>query len=261
MQVLRRPWGAMHFVDEGPRDGVPVVFANSLGTDYRLWDPLIPLLPAGLRIIRYDKRGHGLSDLSGEVTIEALAEDAAALIEALDLGPVVFVGLSIGGLIGQSLVASRPEMLRGLVLSNTAARIGTVDMWNSRIAAIRDGGLGSIADGVMERWFGKAFRSKSEMTLWRNMLIRTPEEGYLAASAAIAGADLTASAGAIRLPVLLIAGAEDGATPPELMEATAKLIPNSAFHIIKDAGHLPCVEAPDAYAALLNPFLTEIMNG
>lgn len=255
MQVLIRPWGAMHYCDKGPKDAPAVVFANSLGTDLRLWDAVLPLLPAGLRLIRHDKRGHGLSDLGGDADINALAEDAGALIDALGLGRVVFVGLSIGGMIGQALATARPDLIGALVLSNTAAKIGAPDSWQARIDAVSAHGLPHIADAVMERWFAPGFRATPALALWRNMLIRTPKQGYIAACAALAAADLTASSKALDLPTLVIAGAEDGATPPDLVQATAALIKGAAYHCIAGTGHLPCVEAPQAYADILSPFL------
>ena len=123
MQVLTRHWGAMHYRIDGANHGPTVVFANSLGTELRLWDALLPLLPADMRVVRYDKPGHGLSDLAGTTTVEDLADDAAALIETLG-GQVVFVGLSIGGLIAQALAARRPDLLKAVVISNSAAKLG-----------------------------------------------------------------------------------------------------------------------------------------
>lgn len=254
MQVLIRPWGAMHVRQDGAAQGPAVVFANSLGTDLRLWDALLPLLPAGFRFVRYDKRGHGLSDLGGPVTVADLAADAAALIETLG-GPVVFVGLSIGGLIAQTLAARRPELLRALVISNSAAKLGTQQSWQARIDAVRTDGLAGIADAVMERWFAPAFRASALVAPWRNMLVRTPEEGYIAACGALARADQTEATRALTLPTLVIAGGEDGSTPPDLVRATADLITDASFHIVPATGHLPCVENPAAYAAILGPFL------
>jgi 3-oxoadipate enol-lactonase len=254
MQVLSRSWGAMHYRIDGAAKGPTVVFANSLGTDLRLWDALLPLLPADLRLVRYDKRGHGLSDLGGPVTVADLADDAAALIEAVG-GPVVFVGLSIGGLIAQTLAARRPDLVRAVVISNSAAKLGTAESWAARIDAVNAHGLAAIADAVMERWFAPAFRSTPDVTPWRNMMIRTPAEGYIAACGALAGADQTEATRALRLPALVIAGALDGSTPPDLVRTTADLIDGAAFHIIPGTGHLPCVEDPAAYAAILSPFL------
>ncbi|MFC5391328.1 3-oxoadipate enol-lactonase [Bosea vestrisii] len=255
MQALTRPYGALHYRTDGPADAPTVIFANSLGTDLRLWDAVLPLLPQDLRYIRYDKQGHGLSTLGNGTDIADHADDAIALIEALAGKPVVFVGLSIGGLIGQTVASRRPELLRALVLSNTAAKLGTVESWQARIDAIAGHGLEHIADAVMERWFAPVFRATPELALWRAMLTRTPADGYIAACRALSQADQTAATAALRLPALAIAGDADGASPAELVEATAALIPGSAFHVIPGAGHLPCVEKPAAYAAILSPFL------
>lgn len=253
MDMLTRPWGAMHWRGDGT--GPVVVFVNSLGTDLRLWDAVLPLLPQGMRHVRYDKRGHGLSDLGGPCSMNDLAGDAIALIEAQAAGPVILVGLSIGGMIAQAVASRRPDLVRALVLSNTATRLGTAESWQARIGAVSAGGLGSIADAVLERWFAPAFRATPALAPWRNMLIRTPAAGYAAACAALAGADLTEATRRLRLPALVIAGAEDGASPPELVRATADLIPGAAFHLIPGAGHLPCIETPAAFAALLSSFL------
>lgn len=248
----------LHVREDGDPNGVPVVFSNSLGTDLRLWDAILPLLPDGLRFIRYDTRGHGLSDCPpGPYTMEMLTQDAEALISELDCGPVVFVGLSIGGMIGQSLAARRPDLLRALVLSNTAAKMGEAQMWQDRIATIRAGGIEALADAILDRWFGPAFRSRPEAQIWRAMLTRTPLEGYVGCCNAIAGTDLSGQTRTLALPTLAIAGSEDGASPPDLVALTAAMIPASVCHTIDGAGHLPCVENPAAFADLLSPFLKE----
>lgn len=258
MQVALANGVGLNWREDGDPAGYPVVFANSLGTDMRLWDQVLPLLPRGLRIIRFDKRGHGLSDCPpAPYAMEDLVSDAEALLDGLGLRECVFVGLSIGGMIGQGLAARRPDLVRALVLSNTAAKMGDAAMWQARIDAIRAGGIEALADAVMERWFSPAFLSRPELTAWRNMLTRTPVEGYVGCCHAIAGADLSESTGALSLPVLAIAGREDGASPPELVQGTASMIAGSRFAVIEGAGHLPCVEDPAAYAALLNEFLKE----
>ncbi|MBP1804194.1 3-oxoadipate enol-lactonase [Rubellimicrobium aerolatum] len=253
MQVLERPWGRMHVRVEG--DGPLVLLANSLGTDLRLWDDLLPLLPPGLRVARFDKRGHGLSDLGGAVTVEDLADDAVALIESQG-GPAVVMGVSIGGMIAQALALRRPDLVRALVLSNTAARLGTPDSWAARIAQVEGQGLAAISDGIMERWFAPAFRATPQLASWRNMLARTSPDGYVACCRALARADLTADAPALSCPVLMIAGTQDGASPREVVEATARLIPNARLAVL-DAGHLPMAETPEAFAAAVSPFLKE----
>ena len=135
MQAVRVNELGLHAAVTGDPDGLPVVFANSLGTDFRVWDPLLPHLPAGLKIIRYDMRGHGLSDApEGDYYMGDLVADAAGLMDALGLRDAVFVGLSIGGVVAQGLAAERPDLLRAAVFSNTAAKIGTEATWRDRIA-------------------------------------------------------------------------------------------------------------------------------
>ncbi|MEL6450185.1 MAG: 3-oxoadipate enol-lactonase [Pseudomonadota bacterium] len=246
----------LHYRIDGPDDGAPVVFANSLGTDMRLWDPLLPLLPAGLRILRYDKRGHGLSSCPpAPYTMGGLVSDAERLMEATGFKDALFVGLSIGGLIAQGLAVKRLDLVRAMVLSNTGAKIGTKDMWADRIAAVEAGGIQTLADATMTRWFSKAFRDTPELELWRNLLVRQPDAGYAGCSAAIAGSDFYTTTATLRLPTLGIAGSEDGATPPDLVRETAALVPGSQFRLIRQAGHLPCVEAPEEYARVLTDFM------
>lgn len=242
--------------EEGDPAGAPIVFANSLGTDLRLWDEVMPLLPPGHRIIRWDKRGHGGSDVPPPpYHMGILVSDAEDVLDALGVKDCTFVGLSIGGMIAQGLAVKRPDLIARLVLSNTAARIGNDTLWDMRIeTALRDG-MEPLADGVMERWFGRDFRAGPDLALWRARFCETPPEGYAGCSAAIKGSDFFPSTSGLRLPTLAIAGSEDSATPPDLVRETAALIPGSRFEIIARAGHLPPVDAPEAYAALLRDFL------
>ena len=261
VQVLKLKDVDLHYREDGDPQGRPVVFANSLGTDMRLWDAVIPLLPEGLRIIRYDKRGHGLSSCpSVPYTMQALSEDAEQLLDHLAVRDCVFVGLSIGGMIAQSLAASRPDLIRALVLSNTAAKMGEPSAWNTRIAAIEEGGIESLADAILSRWFAPSFLQKPEASAWRNMLTRSPSAGYIGCCHAIAQADLSRQTATLKQPTLGIAGSDDGASTPELVQATIDTIEDSRFELIDDAGHLPCVEKPEIFAAHLNSFLLEMAN-
>lgn len=249
----------LHYRVDGDPDGKPVVFANSLGTDLRLWDGVLPLLPAGLKYIRYDKRGHGLSSLpAGPYKMGQLVSDVEKLMEHLGVTDALFVGLSIGGMIAQGIAVKRPDLVNAIVLSNTGAKIGTKEMWDDRVAAVQAGGIEPMADTVMERWFSAAFRAKPELEAWRNMLVRQPAEGYAGCSAAIAGTDFYTPTSGLRIPALGIAGDVDGSTPPDLVRETIALIPESRFEIIRGTGHLPCVEAPETYAAILTTFIKEI---
>lgn len=246
----------LHYRVDGPDDGAPVVFANSLGTDMRLWDPILPMLPKGLRIIRFDKRGHGLSSCpAGNYSMGSLVTDTERLLDHLGVKECVFVGLSIGGMIAQGLAVKRLDLIRAVVLSNTAAKIGNTQMWDERIGDVRKGGIEALADAVMERWFATQFRATPELELWRNMLARQDDNGYIGCAAAISGTDFYTPTSGLRLPALGIAGSEDGSTPPDLVRETMDLIPGSKFHLIRKAGHLPCVEQPEEYAQVLTGFL------
>ena len=249
----------LHYRDDGDPQGAPLVFANSLGTDLRLWDPILPHLPKGLRIIRYDKRGHGLSSCpKGAYSMGALVREIEALLDHLDVKNCLFVGLSIGGMIAQGLAIKRLDLLRAMVLSNTAAKIGQPAMWDDRIAAVKAGGIEALADSILERWFSNGFRDQPELALWRNMLVSQPDAGYIGCSAAISGTDFYTPTSGLRLPTLGIAGSEDGSTPPDLVRETVELIPGSKFQLMRNAGHLPCVEQPADYAKHLTDFMVDI---
>ena len=222
----------LHYRIDGPDDGAPVVFANSLGTDFRLWDPILPLLPKGLRILRFDKRGHGLSACPpAPYSMGSLITDTEQLMDLTGFKDAMFVGLSIGGMIAQGLAVKRLDLIRAMVLSNTAAKIGNPAMWNERIAAVNEGGAEALADGVIERWFSKGFCAGPDIDMWRNMLAQQSNAGYAGCCAAISGTDFYTPTSGLRLPTLGIAGTEDGSTPPDLIRETVDLIPGSQFHL------------------------------
>ena len=259
MQILRLDALDLHYREDGDPSGRPVVFANSLGTDLRLWDQILPLLPKGLRLIRYDKRGHGLTDCPRPpYRMGALVSDLEALLDHLEVKDAVMVGCSVGGLIAQGLAVKRMDQIRAMVLTNTAAKIGTHEMWQDRIDTVIDKGIGAIADAILERWFSKEFLKAPELTAWRNMLTRTPDAGYAGVSAAIQGTDFYTTTSSLTLPTLAMTGTEDGSTPPDLVRETAALIKGSRFELIRGVGHLPMVEKPEVFADLLNGFLKEV---
>lgn len=247
----------LHYLDEGDAAGAPVVFAHALGTGTPLWDAVIPLLPPGLRLIRYDARGHGQSSCpAAPYSMGALIRDAERLMDHLRVHEAVFVGLSIGGMVAQGLAVKRPDLIRALVLSNTAARIATPGIWAERIAtARRPGGMEDLARASCQRWFSRAFLKAERHLPWLACLCRQNPEGYVGCAAAISGSDFYTTTSGLRLPVLGIAGSEDGATPPDLVRETVDLIPGSRFHLIRGAGHVPPVDHPAAYAQALSDFL------
>jgi 3-oxoadipate enol-lactonase len=246
--------------EDGAAHGPALVFSNSLGTDHRVFDALLPHLPPNLRIIRYDKRGHGLSDAPpSPYRMEDNVADLAGILDALKVRDAVVVGLSIGGVIVQGLAARRPDLVRGAVLMDTAHKIGSDEMWNTRIAAVKKDGLAGIADAIMERWFSPTFRASrpGDIALYRNMLTRTPAEGYIGCSASLRDTNYEKEARGLRIPVLAMAGSLDLATPPELVRDTAALIADARFMVIEGCGHLPCVEEPETVAAAITGFLKE----
>ncbi|MEN5299370.1 3-oxoadipate enol-lactonase [Brucella sp. TWI559] len=241
-----------------------VVFINSLGTGLGIWDDVKAQLGDGYSILTYDKRGHGLSDVGKTpYSVEMLAADLIALIEHLAIEKVVICGLSVGGLIAQEVYAQRPDLVAGLVLSNTAHKIGTGQMWNDRIRAIEEIGLAGIVQSTMARWFTAQFRSSDNAAFagYCNMFTRQPLDGYIATCAALRDADLTFAAANIKAPTLCIGGDQDGATPPDLVRELAKLIPGAHFEEIGDSGHIPCVEQPYIFAKLLGEFIQSVENG
>ena len=249
----------LHYRDEGPEDGPPLVLLHALGTNLTLFDALLPHLPPGLRILRPAARGHGASSVPpGPYPMGALVRDAEAFMDHLGVTDAVVMGVSLGGLVAQGLAVKRLDLVRGLILSNTAARIGNTALWEDRIAAVRAGGLAALSEATLARWFPRPFRDGPAAQGWRAELEATNPEGWCGSAAAIAHADFLATTSTLRLPTLAIAGGHDGSTPPDMVRETAALIPGSRFTLIRSAGHLPMIDAaPDCGTAIAG-FLREV---
>ena len=237
--------------------GAPVVvFSNSLGTNLGMWDPQAEALESRFRVLRHDTRGHGETTVTpGPYSVDQLGRDVLRMLDALNLDRVHFCGLSLGGMIGMWLGVHAPERLHSLVLANTAARIGTVDGWNARIERIREVGLQAAAASILERWLSPEFRLRSPelCQVLERMLVATPAEGYVACCAALRDADLREEIATIRLPVLVIGGAKDLATPPADTRAVAERIPGARY-VELDAAHLSNLEATTKFSAELRRF-------
>tara|TARA_Y100001970_G_scaffold294373_1_gene452116 strand:- start:20793 stop:21587 length:795 start_codon:yes stop_codon:yes gene_type:complete len=258
MPFLRVNDIVIHYIDEGNKDSPVILFSNSLGTDFRIWDGVVKNLKDNFRVIRYDKRGHGLSSCpEAPYSINDHVKDLTAIIDYLDVRDITVVGLSVGGLIAQGLYSFHPKLIKAIILADTAHKILTKDIWNSRIEIVNKLGLEALADGTMERWFSESYHKKHPENLEgaRNMFVRTPVTGYIGTCTAIRDADLTSVAKNINVPVLCLVGSEDGSTPPEVVRETSELIPNSEFYIINDSGHLPCLERPSEFTKLIMNFL------
>lgn len=250
----------IHYAETGNPDGAPVVLAHALGTDMRVWGPMLAHLPdTGLRIICYDARGHGQSACpSGPYKMGTLVRDAETLLDALKVRDCVFVGLSMGGMVAQGLAVKRLDQVRALVLSNTAAKIGTTEIWQARAEAVRRDGIDAVLDPTMERWFTRRYRALPDVQRWRDMMADQPIEGYVSCCAAIAGTDFYTPTSGLTLPTLGIAGSDDGSTPADMVRETVDLIRGAQFALMRNAGHMACVEKPVEYAGLLAAFLTSI---
>lgn len=258
MPFFEAPSLGLHYRVDGPEGGPGIVLINSLGTDLRIWDDVTVALQERFRVLRYDERGQGLSDgPPGPYSIRDHADDLMALLDHLGWRSAVLCGLSIGGMIAMQAWASAPDRVRGLVLSDTDARIGTRAFWEERIRVIRERGIAPFADSILERWFGASFRGAQPAAVrgWKNLLLGASIEGYLGSCAALRDADLSGVAGSIQAPALCICGSEDVATPAAAMRALAARIPEARFAELAGAGHLPPVERPCEFALLVADFL------
>ena len=235
-----------------------VVFANALGTTLDLWHKIIPLLPDGLRIIRYDLRGHGGSDVPhGPYTMGQMVSDAACVCDAVDVKDAMLVGLSVGGMIAQGLAVKRPDLIRALVLSNTAAKIGNPALWDDLIKTVQTHGMAAMTDAILPRWFGPDFLTIQDIIPWKAMINAVNPTGYAGVCAAIAGTDFYTPTSGLRIPTLGIAGGYDKSTPADLVRETVDLIPGSQFRVMSRCGHLPCAEDPITYAEHLSQFMID----
>ena len=261
MQFARINNITLHYQHITAPEGSPVlVFSNSLATDFRIWRDVIVRLVGKAEIITYDNRGHGLSDIgSPPYHLDELVGDLAGLLDLMGKKDVFICGLSVGGMIAQRLATLRPDLTKGLILCDTAAKIGNPDMWDERMQAARSEGLSALVDGNMQRWFTQDFHAhrSDELAGYCNMFLRTPLQGYLGTATALRNADLTSAAVHLDLPVICVVGEDDGSTPPEIVLDTANLIPNADFKLIKGAGHIPCVEQPEILSEIISKFLAD----
>ena len=241
------------------KPGAPVIiFSNSLGTNLSMWDPQISALRDDFRILRYDTRGHGLSAVPpGPYAQDQLGQDILALMDGVEIRQAHFCGLSMGGQAGIWLGANAPERFARLVLCDTAAHIGSPEIWNARIAAIGAGGMLAIVSGTIERWFTPKFvdRDPEVIASVRRMILDTPPQGYIACCEAIRDTDLTAEASRVNAPTLVISGTHDPATPAAQGRSLASMIRGARYFEL-DASHLSNIEAAPQFTAGLREFFS-----
>ena len=253
----------IHYRIDGPMGGpekAPVlVLCNSLGTDLTMWDPQVPAFARTLRVLRYDRRGHGASAVTpGPYTIEQLGRDALGLLDALGLDRVRYCGLSLGAMTGMWLGTHAGKRIEKLVLCNTAAQVGSPDPWNARIEAVRKGGMSAIESGVLARWFTPKFLERPTPMLgkMREVLLKLSPEGYVACCAAVRDMDQRESIARIAVPTMVIAGTHDAATPPAAGQFIAQQIPGARY-VELDAAHISNVEAADRFTETVLGFVGE----
>ncbi len=244
--------------------GRPVLMlSNSLGTDISMWSPQMPAFAQHFSVLRYDARGHGQSSTPpGPYTIADMGRDALALLDALHITRVNFCGLSMGGMVGQWLAIHAPERLERVVLSNTAAQIGTASGWNDRISALHTGGMSAVVPGVLDRWYTAGFRERGPQAVERTaaMLLTMDPVGYAASCAAVRDMDLRDALTSIDVPVLIVYGSQDPVTPPESAQFLQQHI-QGARSFALDAAHLANVEAADTFTSTVLAFLLEASGG
>ncbi|MGS1061377.1 3-oxoadipate enol-lactonase [Burkholderia glumae] len=235
-----------------------LVFSNSLGADLTMWAAQIAALRARFNLLRYDTRGHGHSDVPpGPYTIDQLAGDVVGLLDQLGIERAHFCGISMGGLTGAALAARYPQRIGRAVLANTGAKIGTPEVWEPRAAKARDEGMHALVDAVLPRWFKPAFFTAEPrlVDVIRDVFVHHDRHGYAANCEALNAADLREDVKGIALPVLVVTGAHDMSTPPELGRALAAAIPG-ARHVEFDAAHISNIECADGFNRALLDFLT-----
>jgi 3-oxoadipate enol-lactonase len=239
---------------DGP-DGAPVlILGNSLGTSAAVWDSQLPEFLTRFRLLRYELPGHGGTPaVPGAYSIDGLAAGVLALLDSLGVERAAYCGISLGGMIGMSLAAREPDRISALGLVCTAAFLPPADAWRARAAQVRAAGMASITAGVLGRWFTPAFADRAAPVIqgFAAEFERTDPVGYAGCCEAIAEMDLRPDLPAITAPTLVLAGADDPATPPQHGAAIAGLIDGARLEVIPATAHLANVEAPGPVTAAL----------
>lgn len=243
--------------------GPPVILSHALGLDLHMWDELAARLADRYTVLRYDQRGHGESARPpGPYSMDDLVDDAARLIREWGQGPVAWIGLSMGGMVGQGLAIRYPELLRGAVLANTVARYPEAarPIWAERIAAVGRGGMAAVADAAIERYLHAAWRAAHPDVVAdvRARLLRADPVAYVASCHAVAGVDWLERLSAVRQPTLVIAGARDVGATPAMAKAIAERIAGAELRVFADASHLSVFEVGDEFHAAVSSFLASL---
>jgi 3-oxoadipate enol-lactonase len=250
----------MNYKLSGAQGAPTVMLSHSLGCGLDMWDAQVPILGDHFRVLRYDTRGHGGTEATdGPYTMTLLGEDALALMEALGIDQVHWIGISMGGMIGQHIALNHPRRFKSIVLCDTAASVPEENqpLWDERIEMARQGGMGALVEATMERWFTRSFldRHPPQVDRIREQFLSTPVTGYIGCSEAIRRIDFLDGLRQVSLPTLIIAGAEDPAIPVETARAIQKQIRDARLVILPSAAHLSNVEQAEAFNTAVLQFL------
>jgi 3-oxoadipate enol-lactonase len=260
--LINLPGRRLYYDLAGPDDGLVVCFTHSLSSDGGMWaEQMVPLLAAGYRVLRLDMRGHGGSDpVAGDYTMAALADDVAVALDRLGIGKVHYIGLSIGGMLGQAFAIAHGHKLASAMWCDTSPKspAGAKAAWGPRIEAVsKAGSLEPLADSTMERWFTDAFKPRKPAR-WkeiRETISGTTPAGYLGCAAAILDFDFEPKLPSLKVPTLVVCGAEDPGTPPAGNRRIAELVPGGRYEEIPATRHFPNVESPDAFNRIMMSWL------
>jgi 3-oxoadipate enol-lactonase/4-carboxymuconolactone decarboxylase len=248
---------ATHVVVEGPPGAPAVLLVHSLGSSLRVWDAQAESMARGFRVVRFDLRGHGLTEVGSErCTIEDFADDALAVLDACGIATAHIAGVSIGGMVAQAIAARAPARAASLILCDTALALPPPETWRARAATVRAEGVAAVAEGVLARWVTPAFLASPRGRGLRTLLLRTHPEGYAAAAEALGATDLSRTTPGLRVPTLVLVGELDPSTPVAAAEALRDVIPGARLVVIPGAMHIPMVERPDEVTAAIVDFLT-----
>jgi 3-oxoadipate enol-lactonase len=249
----------IHYRFDGEESAPVLVLSHSLGATHSMWSRQVPLFARRFRVLSFDTRGHGSTEVTkGPYAVETLARDLLGLLDTLEIERAHFCGLSLGGMIGLWLGIHAPGRIERLAVSNTAARIGTTESWNERIAKLREGGMEAIAATMIGRWFTPEFAARAPEATEPILegLLRTSSEGYIGCCAALRDMDLRKEISKIHNPTLVITGACDPVTPPSEARFLVERIPGARYVELK-ASHLSNIEAAAQYSQAVLRFLTE----
>ena len=253
----------VNYTLDGPAGAPVVTLSHSLATDLSMWEPQLKPLLARYRVLAYDTRGHGGTDApAGAYSLGQLAEDARAMLKALGIAKTHWVGLSMGGMIGQTLALESPELFLSLSLCDTSSRIPAEakPVWQERIKTAETQGMEPIVEPTLGRWFTTPFREsrKDLMDRVRAMIRGTKPQGYAGCCHAISALDLTDKLSAIRIPTLVVVGEEDQGTPVAASRAIQAQIAGSQMETLQSAAHLSNMEQPEAFTAAVTSFLARL---